>query len=103
MKKLYLIFLLGGYAGWSLAQSPSRALDPVVIKGADAPCVAGLPPADLVGFRYDGNSWVQIPIQIDEVVVKDISAPYGPSLWFSILDQQCRHRQHEPFIYLLSL
>ncbi len=54
----------------------------MVVTGSDLPCltsIANLAPDDIVGFRYDGAQWVQIPIQVDEVLVAKIEAPWGPN------------------------
>ncbi len=54
----------------------NRINDPIVIKGAQLGGTGGLP-SDIVGFKFT-NGWVQIPIQIDEMILLDIVAPYGP-------------------------
>ncbi|MEO1514638.1 MAG: T9SS type A sorting domain-containing protein [Bacteroidota bacterium] len=54
-----------------------RGKDPLVVSGAQVPGLLGSLPADLVGFAYESGSWQQVPIQIDERVVKDVNAPYG--------------------------
>ena len=61
------------------AQGPliGRALDPVVITGAQAACLLGADPQLLVGFAFD-TIWTQIPIQVDERAWLDLTVPYGP-------------------------
>ena len=67
--------------------SQTRDSDPVVIKGGAVPCMAGVAPASIVAFKFSGTSWIQIPVQIDEVVIKDIKAPYGPNTCLGQSDQ----------------
>ena len=43
-----------------------REYDPVVLTGEKISALAGIPPAQLVGFRYAAGAWAQIPIQVDE-------------------------------------
>lgn len=43
-----------------------RAGDPVVLKGSDLPGIVGTQPSQIVGFKWAGGSWVQIPVQVDE-------------------------------------
>ena len=59
--------------------SQTRNEDPVVIKGNNLPCMLGIQPTLIVAYKYNGTSLVQIPVQIDEVVARDINAPYGPN------------------------
>lgn len=56
--------------------SQDRNCDPVVLTGTDAACMQGEMPDDIVAFKYQSGNWIQIPIQIDERVLLDISAPY---------------------------
>lgn len=55
-----------------------RNQDPVVLRGSAVPCMVGIAPNNIVAFRFNG-SWQQIPMQVDEIVVKDIKTPYGPN------------------------
>ncbi len=53
--------------GGDLSQSRlEREFEPVILTGEQLPALAGLPPGELVGFRYAAGSWVQIPVQADE-------------------------------------
>ncbi|MEM0991793.1 MAG: T9SS type A sorting domain-containing protein [Bacteroidota bacterium] len=65
------------------SHAQNRDCDPVVVNGVAVPCLLGLMPRDLVGFKYEANTgWVQIPIQVDERLLADVSRPYsgsGPS------------------------
>jgi len=54
----------------------NRPTDPVVLSGADVPSLTGIAPGDLVAFRYDGG-WQQIPVQVDERVIKDFADIYN--------------------------
>ena len=64
---LVLLALLDGPArGGPVQAGPlNRPADPVVLTGADVPSFSGIPPGDLVAFRYSGG-WQQIPVQVDE-------------------------------------
>ena len=44
----------------------SRTADPVVLTGADLPTLVNGGRTTIVGFRWTGSAWVQLPIQIDE-------------------------------------
>jgi hypothetical protein len=44
----------------------ARPLDPVVVKGANAAALLGAAPGDIVGFKFIGTAWTQIPVQVDE-------------------------------------
>jgi len=63
---ILFIFLLNNF---SVAQSitPQLKVTPVIIKGSRLNLLSIYKPADLVGFKYDGNRWKQIIIQIDEM------------------------------------
>lgn len=52
--------------------SLDRADDPVVLTGADIPGLEGTSPQHIVGFSWDGSTWHQIPIQVDE---RDLVSP----------------------------
>lgn len=43
-----------------------RGDDPVVLKGTDLSGLTGAQPDKLVGFKWTGNAWEQIPVQVDE-------------------------------------
>jgi len=53
-----------------------RDLDPVVLAGSDLPDLAGLPPGEIVAFRWTG-AWEQVPVQVDERAVLDYGLVYG--------------------------
>lgn len=53
-------------AGPADAQVPGRDADPVVLKGSHLPKLAGASPGDVVGFRWTGSAWDQVPVQVDE-------------------------------------
>ncbi|MEM1000899.1 MAG: hypothetical protein AAGN35_27845, partial [Bacteroidota bacterium] len=82
MKPLVTFLIALFWGCLAVAQSPDRSKDPIVVPGSDLPCFTGIPgllPGDIVGFRFDGANLVQIPIQIDEVLVTQIEAPWGPN------------------------
>ncbi len=58
------------------ALSTARQADPVVLTGADAPTLIGAPVNGVVGFRWTGSAWVQIPVQIDERAVVNFTKIY---------------------------
>jgi len=60
-------------------QNKKLDCEPVIMPGNQLAesLLIGMPVDEIVGFRYD-NGWQQIPIQIDELDIKDILTPYGP-------------------------
>lgn len=64
----------------------AQNVHPIVIKGIDITCAIGQDPKNLVAFSFNNSNWNQIPLQIDEMELKDIVSPYGPyaSSYFSI-------------------
>ncbi|MEM1323660.1 MAG: T9SS type A sorting domain-containing protein [Bacteroidota bacterium] len=62
----------------------TRDRDPVVVEGSQLSTLGSLLPADLVGFKYSGGSWTQVPIQIDERFIADIGTPYGGQICISL-------------------
>ena len=76
---LLLMSLVFTPAGTGTASTLDRPLDPVVVTGeALCPDLIGLPPGQIVAFRFTGGGWEPIPVQVDEVAVLDIVTPYGP-------------------------
>jgi len=61
----------------ALTFGQTRNNDPVVVKGSNLTCMVGVQPSLIVAYKFDGTNLVQIPMQVDEVVVKDINTPYG--------------------------
>ena len=53
-----------------------RPYDPVVLTGADVPWLEGVPPNEIVAFRYSGG-WQQIPVQVDERATKTSGQIYN--------------------------
>lgn len=49
-----------------------RIDDPIVLTGASLPKLVGTSPRHVVGFAWDGSSWHQIPVQVDE---RDLVSP----------------------------
>lgn len=75
--KITLLFIAACLSSL-LSFSQTRDCDPVVANGTEVTCIQGFSPSDLVGFKYNTtDGWVQIPIQIDERILLDVSAPYG--------------------------
>jgi hypothetical protein len=55
-----------------------RPEDPVVITGAQVPALQNVQAGDVVAFRwFDG--WQQVPVQVDERKLIDLSVVYGPT------------------------
>lgn len=54
----------------------TRGSDPVVLTGSALGGLAGIPPGDLVAFRYLG-AWQQVPVQVDERAVVSFSQVYN--------------------------
>jgi hypothetical protein len=64
-------------SGTTAAAAPlDRPSDPVVITGATVPALQGAAVGTIVGFAYDGASWVQIPVQVDERALLDLGLVY---------------------------
>jgi hypothetical protein len=61
----------------ALTFGQTRNNDPVVVKGNNLSCMIGVQPSLIVAYKYNGTNLVQIPMQVDEVVVKEASAPYN--------------------------
>ncbi|MEP6625248.1 MAG: hypothetical protein ABJC79_12445 [Acidimicrobiia bacterium] len=60
-----------------------RPADPVVLTGADLPKLVNGPRGNIVGFRWSGTAWVQLPIQIDERALVNFGKVYNnPSASF---------------------
>ncbi|MEM9886790.1 MAG: T9SS type A sorting domain-containing protein [Bacteroidota bacterium] len=96
IKTNILLFLLLFLCCKITSFAQNRDCDPVIAKGASLFCVQGFAPNEIVGFRYEANNnWIQIPIQIDERILLDVSAPYG-------LDSGCggTPKEDEPWDYL---
>ena len=61
----------------------TRPADPVVLTGADLPSLVNGVRTTIVGFRWTGTAWVQLPIQIDERAVVNFGKIYNnPSASF---------------------
>jgi hypothetical protein len=54
-----------------------RPADPVVLTGDDLPAVSGVQPGDVVAFSRSGNAWRQIPVQVDERHVANLTAVHN--------------------------
>ena len=61
----------------------ARPADPVIVTGAGLPQLVNGSKTDIVGFRWTGSAWVQLPIQIDERAVVNFGKIYNnPSAVF---------------------
>src|SRR5262249_6319670 len=49
-----------------LGASLSRNEEPVVMAGSSLPKLLGAAPSHVVAFAWDGDSWHQVPVQVDE-------------------------------------
>ena len=74
-----LVYLIGLLLLNTSIFAQTRDCDPVVLKGSQSTCMLGLQPTQIVAFSFEGNQWQQIPVQVDEMIVLDIAAPYGPT------------------------
>lgn len=72
-----LIFICSFTLAHSQTSTLNRINDPIILKGNQLTNLSALQPAQIVGFKFMG-SWIQIPIQIDEMNLLDIVSPYGP-------------------------
>lgn len=59
------------------AAALTRPADPVVLTGAKLPTFVNVGRARIVGFRWNGSSWRQVPIQIDERAVVNFGKIYN--------------------------
>lgn len=64
-------------AGPAAAAPLARPSDPVVLTGADLPTLVNGTRAAILGFRWTGSAWVQVPIQIDERAVVNFGKIYN--------------------------
>ncbi len=66
----------------------NRRAEPVVMKGEECSATfIGQNIEDIVGFRFENDNWIQIPVQIDEMVELDMSTPYGTSYTEGLVGQ----------------
>lgn len=68
------------------AAATLRPSDPVVLTGAQIPVLVDGPRATILGFRWTGSAWVQIPVQVDERAVVNFAKIYrnvSPSFYGS--------------------
>ncbi len=63
--------------GAAAAAPLARPADPVVLTGADLPTFDNGPRGPIVGFRWTGSAWAQLPIQIDERAVVNFGKIYN--------------------------
>jgi len=68
--------------------SDSYDSNPAILKGSNfqGTFLENLMPEDIVGFRYENDQWMQIPIQIDEMKWVDINTIYGEGAQSSVID-----------------
>jgi hypothetical protein len=65
------VLMLSGSPGAGAAVGvPDRGADPVVLTGSSTPALIGIPPGEVVAFRWDG-AWKQVPVQVDERKIAD--------------------------------
>lgn len=64
-------------AGSASAAPLARPADPVALTGADLPGLVNGPKGNIVGFRWTGSAWAQLPIQIDERAVVNFGKIYN--------------------------
>jgi len=58
----------------------TRPVDPVVITGANVPGLVGSAPATIVAFSWNPtDTWVQIPVQVDERKINNFGTVYDAS------------------------
>ena len=91
--KVFLILLAVVLFCKAQSNNPkTREADPVVLTGEDIPEMLHIIPGDIIGYKFDGISLVQVPIQIDEMHVQ---------LWNNIKDNDCftQGRNHSSLVY----
>ena len=52
-------------AGTAAVGVPERSAEAIILKGAQTQGLIGVPPGDLVAFRWQ-SGWQQVPVQVDE-------------------------------------
>ncbi|MEO1409179.1 MAG: T9SS type A sorting domain-containing protein [Bacteroidota bacterium] len=72
-----LLLFFSSLFNLALSSAQSRDKDPVVVLGSQIPSLSSTSPADLVGFRWINGGWDQVPIQVDERVLRHVRTPYG--------------------------
>jgi hypothetical protein len=55
-----------GFTGTAAAAPADRGDDAVVLKGSDLGGMLGTAPGKIVGFKWTGSKWAQVPVQVDE-------------------------------------
>jgi hypothetical protein len=64
--------------GDPVAAAPlARPADPVVLTGAQLPVFNNGPKGTIVGFRWTGTAWQQLPVQVDERAVVNFAKIYN--------------------------
>jgi len=61
---LPIAILLAGCTKYGASLKPKG--DPVVLEGSQVPSLLGAAPDHVVAFAWDGTTWHQIPVQVDE-------------------------------------
>lgn len=70
----FMVWLLP--AGSSGAGLEARRADPVVLTGDLIPSLNGVAPTALLAYRWAGEGWEQVPVQVDERVDVDFRSLY---------------------------
>ena len=58
------------------AAALTRLADPVVLTGSQLPSLVAGSKTTIVGIRWTGTSWKQLPVQVDERAVKNFGSIY---------------------------
>ena len=54
-----------------------RPEDPVVVTGAEVPRLVGVPPSEVIAYRWLNDRWEQLPVQVDERALIDLNNVYN--------------------------
>ena len=54
-----------------------RPEDPVVVTGAEVPRLVGVPPGEVIAYRWLNDRWEQLPVQVDERALIDLGSVYN--------------------------
>ena len=76
MRPALIAVLLSSLAA-AQADPLDRPADPVVLSGALTDALRGVPPGEVVAFRYAAGAWAQVPVQVDERFVVDYAQVYN--------------------------
>lgn len=99
-KKLITLLLLTSaiYA----QHSPERQKFPVVLTGAEVPSLVGKDITKIFGYKYENNTWTQVPFQVDERTWVDFSTKRQPGEEYRYLPGDGLLDGNDELVFMLS-